>query len=223
MKVLLVDDHALFLNGMRSLLTLHGVEVVGTARNGQEAARKALDLRPDIVLMDIRMPECDGLTATRQIKASWPECKIVMLTTSDQEPDLIEAIRSGACGYLLKTLDVEPFLTYLAGVERGEAAISRELAGILLKQVICQEAGSSEPKAMPAQAADEPELELTPRQLEILRFVAQGYSNKDLAEHFFLSEHTIKYHMGEILHRLQLKHRDQAVDYAVRKGYIEKG
>src|SRR5512137_198530 len=109
MKILLADDHALFLNSLRSLLTLHGIEVVGTARNGLEAVEKTLELRPDIVLMDVRMPDCDGITATRLIKAKWPEFKIVMLTTSDQEPDLLEAIRSGACGYLLKTLEVEPF------------------------------------------------------------------------------------------------------------------
>ena len=124
MKVLLADDHALFLNGLRSLLALHGIEVVGTARNGLEAVEKTLQLRPDIVLMDIRMPECDGVDATRRIKASWPECKIVMLTTSDQEPDLLDAIQCGACGYLLKSLETEPFLTYLHGVEHGEAAIS---------------------------------------------------------------------------------------------------
>ena len=214
MKVLLADDHALFLNGLRSLLALHGIEVVGTARNGLEAVEKTLQLRPDIVLMDIRMPECDGVTATRRIKASWPECKIVMLTTSDQEPDLLDAIQSGACGYLLKSLETEPFLTYLHGVEHGEAAISRELAGTLLKAVGRQEAGGKPTLA---------DVELTGRQLEILQLVAQGLSNKDLAGRLFLSEHTIKYHMGQILQRLHLKHRDQAADYAIRKGLIKKG
>jgi DNA-binding NarL/FixJ family response regulator len=221
MKVLLADDHALFLYGLHSLLTLHGIQVVGIARNGLEAVEKTLELRPDIVLMDVRMPECDGVTSTRLIKVKWPECKIVMLTTSDQEPDLLDAIRSGACGYLLKTLEVEPFLTYLTGVERGEAAISRELAGILLKAVVRQE---DRPKVSPdhsAQAAERAEVELTPRQLEILRLVAQGFSNKELAERLYLSEHTIKYHMGEIFQRLHLKHRDQAVNYAISRGLIK--
>src|SRR5512143_614232 len=211
MKVLLADDHALFVNGMCSLLRLHGIEVVGTARNGLEAVEKTLQLRPDIVLMDIRMPECDGVTATRRIKSSWPECKIIMLTTSDQEPDLLAAIQGGASGYLLKSLETEPFLTYLEGVERGEAPISRELAGMLLKAVARKEGTDK-----PSQA----EVELTERQLEILRLAAQGLSNKELAARLYLSEHTIKYHMGEILQRLHLKHRDQAVDYAKSKGLI---
>ena len=222
MKVLLADDHALFLNSLSSLLTLHGIEVVGTARNGLEAVEKTLELHPDIVLMDVRMPECDGVAATRQIKARWPECKIVMLSTSDQEDDLLEAIRSGACGYLLKTLEVEPFLTYLAGVERGEAAISREVSGILLKAVARQEDSVRVLQGNPAQDAEQAEVELTPRQLEILRLAAQGLTNKELAERFYLSEHTIKYHIGEILQRLHLKHRDQAVDYVLRKGLIKK-
>jgi DNA-binding NarL/FixJ family response regulator len=222
MKVLLADDHALFLNGLRSLLTLYGIEVVGTARNGLEAVEKTLELQPDIVLMDVRMPECDGVAATRQIKAKLPDCKIVMLSTSDQEPDLLEAIRSGACGYLLKTLEVEPFLTYLAGVERGEAAISRELSGILLKAVSHPDDRAKVFQINPSQDSEKAEVELTPRQLEILQLVAQGLSNKELAERLYLSEHTIKYHMGEILQRMHLKHREQAVDYAISKGLIKK-
>jgi DNA-binding NarL/FixJ family response regulator len=218
----LVDDHALFLNSLASLLTLNGIAVAGTARNGLEAVEKALELRPDIVLMDVRMPECDGVTATRLIKAQWPECKIVMLTTSDKEPDLLEAIRSGACGYLLKTLELEPFLTYLAGVERGESAISRELAGILLKTVAQQPDASKNPTGNQLQDTDDAEVELTPRQVELLQLVAQGLSNKELAERLYLSEHTIKYHVGGILQKLHLKHRDQAVDYGVKKGLISK-
>ena len=139
MRVLLADDHALFLDSLKNLLTLNGIQVVGTARNGLEAYEKTLQLHPDIVLMDIRMPGCDGITATRMIKAERPECKIVMLTTSAEEPDLLEAIRSGANGYLLKSLETKPFLTYLEGVERGEAAVSRELAGALLKAVSHQD------------------------------------------------------------------------------------
>jgi two-component system NarL family response regulator len=216
MKVLLADDHALFRDGLRSLLSLHGIQVVGTARNGLEAFEKTIQLHPDMVLMDIRMPGCDGITATRLIKAERPEVKIVMLTTSSEEPDLLEAIQSGANGYLLKSLEIEPFLTYLEGVARGEAAISRELTGTLLKAVSRQdEAGKpgQEPAAEP---------ELTQRQAEILQLVAQGLSNKELGERLSVSEHTVKYHMGEILQRLHLKNRDQAVEYAIRKGLIKK-
>lgn len=216
MKVLLADDHALFLEGLRNLLTLHGIQVVGTARNGQEAVEKALQLRPDIVLMDIRMPGCDGICATRLIKAERPECKIVILTTSSEEPDLLEAVRSGASGYLLKSLETGPFLTYLRGLERGEAAVSRELAGVLLKAVSRQD----EPEKTSQSAAGG--VELTPRQIEILQLVAQGLSNKELAMRLSVSEHTVKYHLGNIFQQLQLKNRDQAAEYALKKGLIKR-
>jgi len=216
MKVLLADDHALFLEGMRNLLMLHGIQVIATARDGLEAVEKTLDLRPDIVLMDVRMPGCDGVTATRLIKAERPQCKIVMLTTSAEEPDLLEAIKSGADGYLLKSLETGPFLTYLKGVERGEAAISRELSGILLKAI------SQQVETDKLSRSSSVETELTYRQVEILQLVAQGFSNKELAERLSVSDHTIKYHLGEIFQRLHLKNRDQAVDYAVRKGLIKR-
>ncbi len=219
MRVLLVDDHGLFLDGLRNLLILHGIQVVGTARNGMEAFQKTLQLRPDIVLMDIRMPGCDGVTATRLIKADWPECKIVMLTTSTEEPDLLEAIRSGASGYLLKSLEIEPFLTYLEGVERGEAAISRELSGVLLNAVSRQ--GQERWGGSDAEIGRPNAPELTPRQVGIIQLVAQGLSNKEIAERLSVSEHTIKYHLGEIFRRLQVKNRDQAIKQAIYRGLIQ--
>ncbi len=217
MRVLLADDHVLFLDGLRNLLTLHGVQVVGTARNGLEALEKTLQLRPDIVLMDIRMPDCDGVTATRLIRAEWPECKIIMLTTSTEEPDLLEAIRSGASGYLLKSLETGPFLTYLDGVMRGEAAISRELSRVLLKTVARQEE-----IGLPEREASEELVTLTARQLEILRLAAQELTYKEIAEYLSVSEHTIKYHMGEVLQRLNVKNRQQAVAYALNRGMIRR-
>ena len=217
MKVLLADDHALFMEGLRNLLILNGIQVVGTARNGQEAFEKTLELHPDIVLMDVRMPGCDGVTATRMIKAERSQCKIVMLTTSAEEPDLLEAIKSGADGYLLKSLETGPFLTYLRGVERGEAAISRELSGILVKAI------SHQNETEKATTSASVETELTHRQVEILQLVAQGFSNKEMAERLSVSDHTIKYHLGEIFQRLHLKNRDQAADYAIRKGLIKRG
>jgi two-component system NarL family response regulator len=214
MRVLLADDHALFLDGLRNLLTLHGVQVVGIARNGMEALEKTLQLRPDIVLMDMRMPGCDGITATRLIKAEWPECKIVMLTTSTEEVDLIEAIRGGASGYLLKSLETGPFLKYLDGVMNGEAAIARELSAILWREVASQDHAN----LVIRNPSDE--VELTARQIEILQLVAQGLQNKEIAEILCVSEHTIKYHMSEILQRLRVKNRDHAVAYALNKGLI---
>ncbi len=217
MKVLLADDHALFLEGLRSLLSLHGVQVVGAAHNGREALEKALELRPDIVLMDLRMPGCDGITATRLIKAEWPECKIVILTTSTEEPDLLEAIRGGASGYLLKSLETAPFLTYLEGVMRGEAAVSRELSGTLLKAVARQEELS-----LAGRPASEEPATLTARQIEILQLAGQGLSYKEIADYLSVSEHTIKYHMGEVLQRLGVKNREQAVAYALNRGLIRR-
>lgn len=214
MRVLLADDHALFMDGLQNLLTLHGIQVVGIARNGMEAVEKTLQLRPDIVLMDMRMPGCDGVTATRLIKAEWPECKIVMLTTSTEEVDLLEAIRSGASGYLLKSLETGPFLKYLKGVMNGEAAIARELSAILWKEVASQDDAS----LVIRNHSDE--VDLTARQIEILQLVAQDLQNKEIAEMLCVSEHTIKYHISEILQRLHVKNRDQAVAYALNKGLI---
>lgn len=214
MRILLADDHALFMDGLKNLLTLHGFQVVGIARNGKEAMEKTLQLRPDLVLMDMRMPGCDGITATRMIKAEWPECKIVMLTTSTEEVDLLEAIRSGANGYLLKSLETGPFLKYLEGVMNGEPAIARELSAILWKEV------ANHNNESVTFRNHSQELELTARQIEILQLVAQGMQNKEIAETLFVSEHTIKYHISEILQRLQVKNRDQAVAFALNKGLI---
>jgi DNA-binding NarL/FixJ family response regulator len=216
MKVLLADDHALFMEGLSNLLKLHGVQVVGTARSGREAVEKALRLCPEIVLMDIRMPDLDGISALRLIKAERPECKVIMLTTSTQDADLLEAIKSGAAGYLLKSLEVGPFLAYLSGVERGEAAIPRELSGILLREI-----ANREEAARPSSKNSE-EAELTARQVEILQLVTQGLSYKEIAELLSLSEHTIKYHMGEMFQRLQLKNREQVVAYAMRSGLVSR-
>ncbi len=221
MRVLLVDDHALFLEGLQNLLTARGVKVVGMARDGLDALDKARALTPDIILMDIRMPRCDGLAATRLIRAEIPESRIVMLTTSTQEGDLFEAIKSGACGYLLKNLEAGPFISYLEGVMRGEAAISRELASAVLHEFgrMAEEArgrGEAETREMGGK-------ELTARQLEVLQMVARGLPYKEVANTLGLSEHTVKYHMGDILRRLHLKNREQVVAYAVRNGLVKKG
>ncbi len=216
MKVLLVDDHALFLEGLQKLLTGRGVQVIGTARDGLEGLEKTRQLSPDIILMDIRMPGCDGLTATRLIKAEKPETRIVMLTTSTDEADLFEAIKSGACGYLLKSLEAEPFITYLQRVMRGEAAVSQEMAGALLKE-FARLAGPS--GSGPGSSAEEA---LTPRQVEILQLVAEGIPYKEIAERLCLSDHTVKYHIGEIMQRLHLKNRSQVLAYAARYGLLNK-
>lgn len=219
MRVLLVDDHALFLEGLQNLLTTRGIKVVGTALDGLEALEKTRLLAPDLILMDIRMPRCDGLAATRLIKAENPDCKIVILTTSVEEADLFEAIKSGACGYLLKSIEAEPFLEYLQGVMRGEAVIPPELAGALLnefaRQALLIDELSIEPNCGQGETA------LTPRQHQILELVTKGLLYKEVASKLNLSEHTVKYHMGEILQCLHLKNREQVVAYALKTGLVK--
>ncbi len=214
MKILLVDDHALFLEGLENLLRSRGFNIVGAARNGEQALEQARALRPDVILMDIRMPHCDGLTATRLIKAELPEIQIVMLTTSNEDQDLFEAIKSGASGYLLKSLEGEPFFEMLNGLARGEAPLTRDLAARVLKEFAAQ-------AQRPVEAASQPAPSLTAREQQILSLAAQGMTYKEVAQALNLSDHTVKYHMGEILRLLQLKNREQAIAYARRAGWVK--
>lgn len=210
MKILLVDDHALFLEGLKNLLLSRGIQVLDTASDGFEALAKARALRPDVILMDVQMPRCDGLTATRLIKAEMPETKIVMLTMSDDSDDLFQAIKSGASGYLLKNLDADEFFDLLDGIPRGEAPLSRSLSQMILQEL----AGKKEGKS------DQPAHQLTKRQLEVLQLVAQGLTYKQVGESLFLTERAIKYHMGQILLRLHLENRAQVIAYAARAGLL---
>jgi DNA-binding NarL/FixJ family response regulator len=211
-RVLLVDDHPLFLDGLKNLLTGQGIEVVGRARDGLEALEKARSLAPDIILMDIRMPRCDGITATRLIKAERPETRIVMLTTSEDDESLFAAIKSGACGYLAKTLDTDDFYALLEGVSRGEVAFSPGLAVRVLEEFAQQrpDAGNQRPGRP----------RLTARQVEILTLVAQGLTYKEVAARLGLVEATIKYHMGEIVEQLHLENRAEVLEYARRSGLL---
>lgn len=215
MKVLIADDHPLFADGLCNLLTSHGFNVVGTARNGVEAIDRARELRPDIILMDIRMPQIDGLAALRLIKAEFPEIKIVILTMSAEDDELFRAIDEGASGYLLKTQDTSEFFVLLEEVSRGEVALSRGLAGRILLEYRRR---AVEP---PAIAAGESRWALSERQRQVLAFVAAGLTYKEVGAKLCLSERTIKYHMGEIVARLHLEKRAQAIDYARRSGMID--
>jgi len=216
MKVLLVDDHPLFLEGLRNLLIARGIEVVGIASDGLEALAQARALRPNVILMDIQMPRCDGLEATRLIKTELPDIKIVMLTVSADDENLFEAIKSGASGYLLKNLEADRFFDLLSGVAQGEAPMSRDLAARVLEEFAHQ--------ARKAEAAREVEAEdpdtLTPRQMEVLQLVAQGLTNKEIAAALYVTERTVKYHMSEILQKLHLQNRAQVIAYAVRTGLV---
>jgi two-component system NarL family response regulator len=213
MRVLLVDDHGLFLEGLRNLLVTQGIEVVGAARDGLEALAAARHWRPDVILMDIQMPRCDGVAATRLIKAEMPDCKIVMLTMSDDEGDLFEAVKSGASGYLLKRLDADEFFAYLSEMQAGHPPFSPGLAEKLLRAYAAQAQTAAEatPPASPQDA-------LSARQIQILTLVAQGQTYRQVADHIGLSERTVKYHMAEILDRLHLENRAQVIAYAARAG-----
>jgi DNA-binding NarL/FixJ family response regulator len=217
MKVLLADDHALFKEGLRNLLIAHGVEVSGSARDGLEALALARTLKPDIILMDIRMPRCDGLEATRLIKTELPDIQIVMLTTSASDEDLFEAIKSGASGYLLKSLDAEQFFELLDGVSNGEAAITPDLAGHILKEFAHPTA-----KAEPATTDLRTESlnQLTERQTEVLQKVVDGLAYKEIARVLNITERTVKYHMREILQKLHLQNKSQVIAYALRTGLV---
>ncbi len=215
MRVLLVDDHPLFLDGLKSLLTVRGMEVVATARNGLEALDRARDSKPDVILMDITMPHLDGFAATRLIKAEMPQVKILILTMSENDEDLFTAIKAGASGYLLKAEDTERFLDLLAGSMRGESALSPGLAGRILTE-FARERGASPATGSADEGEEEKAEALTRRQIQVLTLVAAGYTYKEVGSKLFLSERTIKYHMGEIIDRLHLENRRQAVEYARR-------
>ncbi len=221
MRVLLVDDHELFLEGLRNLLTARGVTVVDTASDGLEALAKARALAPDIILMDIEMPRCDGLAATRLIKAELPETKIVMLTMSADEEDLFEAVKSGASGYLLKRLKADKFLEALTTVMEGGAPFSPGMAPKILA-AFARQASQPPPAGDCPKTPDGDVPELTPRQRQILTLVAQGRTYAEVGEELGLTERTIKYHMGEILERLHLQNRAQVIAFAARVGLAGK-
>jgi DNA-binding NarL/FixJ family response regulator len=217
MRILLADDHPLFLDGLKNLLKIRGFDVVGTAIDGLEALEKARTLKPDVILMDIQMPQLNGLAATRLIKAEQPDVKIVMLTYSENEEDLFDAIKSGACGYLLKAEETDKFFELLSGLMEGEVPLSPSLAGRVLEEFSRQER-TSRSIGQPVEKWEA----LTPRQIEVLTLVAQGLIYKEIGAKLFLSERTIKYHMGEIIERLHLENRRQVIEYARRMNLGKK-
>jgi DNA-binding NarL/FixJ family response regulator len=218
MRVLLVDDNRLMLEGLKNLLAAHGIEVLGIASNGREGEAMAQALHPDLILMDIRMPVCDGLEATRIIKARQPEIKIVMLTTSINDEDLFDAIKSGACGYLIKNMSGEAFIEALRGLEQGTPPFSPGLAAALLEEFARLASGTK--GRGEAEKGGQGEAEkggLTERQTEVLRLVAAGLGYKEVGQRLALSERTVRYHMAEIMNRLHLENRAQVIAYAGKR------
>ncbi len=207
-RVLLVDDHALFRKGLASLLAREkGFYVVGEAQNGAEALSKAKDLKPDIVLMDIYMPGGDGLEATRRIREALPSSKVVILTVSEDDKNLFEAIKSGAHGYLLKKIELGDLFEMLRGVSRGEAPISRATAAKILKEFAEQASRGREEPA---------EEKLSLKEREVLELVTRGLTNKEIGNKLGITENTVKNHLKNILDKLHVKNRVQAAAFALQ-------
>jgi DNA-binding NarL/FixJ family response regulator len=208
-RILVADDHSLFRDGIVSLLEADGFEVVAQLGDGRAAVEAALRLRPDIVLLDLTMPEVNGLEALKQIRAAWPEAKVVILTASDDEESLFKASEAGASGYLLKSLKADEFLEMLHGLERGDAAMTRQTTARLL-------AGLTRAASQPAGAAG-PDA-LTPQEVRLLQYMADGLANKAIAQAMSVSENTVKYHIKNILQKLGVHNRTEAAAYAIRTG-----
>ena len=208
MRVVIADDHSLFRDGITSLLEAAGHMVVEQANDGNEAIQAVRQQQPDLVLLDISMPSMDGIEALEAIKTEFPQTFVVILTVSDADEDLFAAIRAGADGYLLKDLNAKEFLAMLDGLSKGEAAVTRKTAARLINgfQTLTRQAES--------------ESQLTKREIQMLRWMGEGYSNKAIAQQLFISENTVKYHIRNILQKLGVQNRTEAVAFAMREGLI---
>jgi DNA-binding NarL/FixJ family response regulator len=216
-RVLIVDDHALFRRGLEMVLAEEpDIELVGEASDGAEAVAKAGEALPDVVLMDIRMPKRSGIEACRAMKEVAPSAKIVMLTISDEEEDLFEAIRAGASGYLLKDIPYDEVADVVRAVHGGQSLINPSMAAKLLTEFAALAKRDGEERAQ-----EVPAPKLTDREMEVLRLVARGMNNRDIAKELFISENTVKNHVRNILEKLQIHSRMEAVMIAVRENLIE--
>ena len=213
LRVLLVDDHILFRKGVEAVLaTRPEVEVVGEAGDGHQAIEMARQTMPDVILMDISMPECNGLEATRRIKSEMPHVKILILTVSEDDRDLFQAIKYGAQGYLVKDLKAHLLFDTLDALARGETPLSAVMATKILREF-------QQPVDAKAQVPDAAEA-LTAREIEVLELIVQGQSNKEIAGALVISDSTVKNHLRNILQKLHLRNRIQAAVYAVRQGLV---
>ncbi|MEW6401397.1 MAG: response regulator transcription factor [Chloroflexota bacterium] len=210
-RVLVADDHSLFRDGIVSLLEAAGFTVVGQAGDGQTAVEQAISLRPDLILLDLNMPNMNGLEALDQIRRKLPEVQVVMLTVSDDETNLLDAIKAGANGYLLKHLNSQAFLKALEGLQRGEAAITRSAMAKVMKSFA---------ELTHQKTTQKPDVLLSERETEILRLVAGGQSNQSISHTISLSENTVKYHIKNILRKLGVHNRTEAIHIAIRRGLL---
>lgn len=211
MNILLVDDHALFLEGLKNFLEVNDISVLGTAKSCEEALAKLDLLKPELVLMDVQMAGCDGIEATRLIKERYPEMKIVMLTACEDEDSLFAAMRAGAAGYLIKSMEPEQFLSRLTSLREGDVPLAPGLARRLMGEF--SRAGIAE-QAHEAAAYQQ----LSERQLEVLQLLTEGLTYKEIALRLELKEVTVKYHVKEIISKLHLANRAQLIAHASRLG-----
>jgi DNA-binding NarL/FixJ family response regulator len=211
-RVLLVDDHDLFRTGLRNLLEEESVDVVGEAAAGEEALRLVREVQPDVVVMDINMPGMTGVEATKRIVAHAPLTRVVVLTISDEDADVTDAILAGACGYLLKDASIEDVMRGIRAAAIGESLISPTIAGKVLERV---RAASASPDA-----AETIRTELSGREIEVLKLIANGKDNAQIAADLHISPKTVKNHISNILMKLQIENRIQAAVYAVRSGIV---
>jgi two-component system, NarL family, response regulator LiaR len=212
LRVVLVDDHDLFRTGLRSLLEEQGLQVVGEAENGEVALRLVSELAPDVVIMDLKMPGLGGVETTRKISGIAPLTRVVVLTISVEDEDVINAVMAGACGYLLKDSSIEQLIAGITAAAGGESLISPQIASKLLQRLRAQSAD--------AEAATTIRTELSERELEVLRLIANGKDNAVIARELFISPKTVKNHISNILMKLQIENRIQAAVYAVRSGIV---
>ena len=212
LRVLIVDDHDLFRTGLRNLLEEQGVQVSGEAASGSEAVRSVREMAPDVVVMDLNMPEMGGVEATRHITAVAPLTRVLVLTISDEDADVMDAILAGACGYLLKDASIEELMAGIRAAWRGESLISPGIAAKVLQRV---RATSANPEI-----ADTIRSELSDREIEVLKLIANGKDNAVIAADLHISPKTVKNHISNILMKLQIENRIQAAVYAVRSGIV---
>jgi DNA-binding NarL/FixJ family response regulator len=212
LRVLLVDDHDLFRSGLVNLLSEHGLHVVGEAENGDVALRLVRELAPDVVIMDLNMPGPSGVDVIRQMTSIAPLTRVVVLTISADDSDVINAVMGGACGYLLKDSSVDQLIAGIRSAAAGESLISPQIAAKMLQMLRAQRSS--------VDAAETIRAELSEREIEVLKLIANGHDNAEIARALFISPKTVKNHISNILMKLQMENRIQAAVYAVRSGIV---
>jgi DNA-binding NarL/FixJ family response regulator len=211
LRVMLVDDHDLFRTGLRNLLEEQGVQIVAEASNWAAALGLVRELAPDVVVMDLNMPGMNGIEATREIARLAPLTRVLVLTISDQDDDVIDAILAGACGYLLKDSSIQDLMQGIRAASIGEALISPHIASKVLQRIRAYGVASDDAVSGP---------ELSERETEVLRLIANGKDNAEIAQELHISPKTVKNHISNILMKLQIENRIQAAVYAVRRGLV---